>query len=189
MSKFCRCRNSDNVPDVYAPWAVLGWLALMLAAIRQGRQFQTDCSVYAMHNMLRIIITHPQQGGRRRCGGGGGAARLQALLLRRHLSRRRPGSSSRLKAVPSAAEGGLFPAETTEPISSCGGSSSSSLAIIGRNLAYQPLGQKHVKNVVAESIVGLAVVQVEIVNCPSTPAELLILDTCTTKNNKSESSA
>jgi hypothetical protein len=53
----------------------------------------------------------------------------------------------------------------------------------------EPLGQKLVKNLVAESIVGLAIVQVEIVHCPSTPEELLILDTCTTKNNKSESSA
>ena len=44
----------------------------------------------------------------------------------------------------------------------------------------ESLGQKLVKNVVAESIVGLVVVQVEIVHCPSTPAELLILDTCHT---------
>ncbi len=83
----------------------------------------------------------------------------------------------------------MFPAETTEPISPCGGSSSSSLALTERNLEYQPLGKKLGKNVVAESIVGLAVVQVEIVHCPSTPAELLILDTCTTKNIKSVESS
>jgi hypothetical protein len=92
------CRNSDIVPDVYAPLAVLGWLALMLAAIRQGKQgkqFQTDCSVYAMHNMLRIIITQPPPGG----GGAGAQARRRRRLWHCAAAALRGGGGSRLVIV------------------------------------------------------------------------------------------
>jgi hypothetical protein len=123
-------RHHMIVPDVYAPGAVPDWLALMLAAIRQGKQFQTDCSVYICH--AQHVAHHNHS-----AAAAGGVAASAVASAAAAAGAASSSSSSNLKAGPAAAEGVMIPAETTEPISPSAGSLSSSLAPAGRNLAYQ----------------------------------------------------
>jgi hypothetical protein len=109
----------------------------------RGNSLQTDCSVYICHAQHVANHNHLAAAGGRGAAAAGAAAAAAAGCVAAGAAAAEAAissSSSRLKAGPSAAEDGVFPAETTKPFFPCGGSSSSSLAglaLTRRNSAYQ----------------------------------------------------